>query len=237
MRSDMKLEFLRKHCGVDQGPAPEKLGIRLDESGTFLPEPGNTVVCHAVPGSLTHKAMIKVRDKLQALDSGGHFTWTPASSYHMTVYNGAIDSQREQHHWPADLPLDATIAQTTDYLIPRLRGFRPGAPFSVKLDRITPHGLRVSGATAKDEHIIREFRDRLTQPFGYRKPDHDSYGLHLTLAYAVRWLPPEACDIYLPALQQIAAAFQAEVPVLELGPADFCTFEDMNHFEPVLRLA
>ena len=237
MHDDIKTGFLRSFCGEGQGPVPGRLGIRLDESGAFLSEPGNTVVCHVVPDSPTQKAMIKVRDRLRALDGNGHFAWTPVSSYHMTVFNGVIESQREQNHWPADMPLDATVAETTRYLTPRLTGVRPIAPFNVKLDRITPFGLGVSGATLDDEHIIRDFRDRLTHPFGYRKPDHDAYGLHLTMAYIIRWLPGEAAETYLPALQQMTAAFQAEIPVLELVPADFCTFEDMKHFEPVLRLS
>lgn len=237
MHDDPRPDFLRNFCGKGQGPKPERLGIRLDESGTFLSEPGNTVVCHVVPDSPTQRAMIKVRDRLRELDRNGHFAWTPVSSYHMTVFNGVIESQREQDHWPAELALEASIADTTHYLMPRLTGARPAAPFSVKLDRITPFGLRVSGATSGDQEIIKDFRERLAQRFGYRKPDHDSYGLHLTMAYIVRWLPSEAVETYLPALQQMTAAFQAEVPVLELGPADFCTFENMNHFEPVLRLS
>jgi len=237
MQDELKQEFIHTFSGKGRSAPPPGLGVRFDETGAFLPEPGNTVVCHVVPGSTTQKAMEKLRNRLQALDAHSHFTWTPVSSYHMTVFNGTIDSQRQPGHWPADLPLDATIAQTTDYIMPRLTGFPPLAPFSVKLDRMTPHGLAVSGATAEDENVIRDFRDRLTQPFGYRKPNHDSYGLHLTLAYLVRWLPLDAYETYLPALQQMTAAFQAEVPVLELGPADFCTFEDMNHFEPVLSLS
>lgn len=237
MHSDPKTSFIQTFCGEGKGPAPDRLGIRLDESGTFLPEPGNTVVCHVRQDSASQKAMIKARERLQALDLKGHFAWTPASSYHMTVFNGVIESQRERDHWPSELPLDATIEETTKYIIPRLKGVRPAASFRVKLDRISPFGLSVSGVAEEDDNIIRDFRARLTGPFGFRKPDHDSYRLHLTMAYLIRWLPHDAWQTYLPALQEITAAFQAEVPVLELGPADFCTFENMNHFEPVLRLA
>ena len=234
---DMTREnFLRQFCGEGQGPAPHRLGIRFDRTGAFLPEPGNTVVSHVVPGSVTQKAMLKLRDRLGQLDADAHFTWTPVPSYHMTLFNGVIDSQREHGHWPEELPLDADIAETTRYLTRRLDGSAPAGPIRVKLLRVTPLGLAVTGATPEDETVIREFRDRLTGPFGYRKPDHDSYALHLTMAYLVRWLPRAACETYLPALQEMTAAFQVEVPVLDLGPAEFCTFDDMNHFEPVLRL-
>ncbi|MBV6651750.1 DUF1868 domain-containing protein [Hoeflea alexandrii] len=234
---DTRQGFLRQYCGENQAHAPFGLGVRFDQTGIFLREPGNTVVCHVVPGSATQRAMTKIRDRLESLDQNGHFTWTPVSSYHMTVFNGVIDSRREPDHWPADMPLDAGISETTDYLIPRLAGIPPVQPLKVKLDRVTPLGLVVSGATTEDEAVIRDFRDRLTAPFGYRKPDHAGYVLHLTIAYLVRWLPRDVCVIYLQALQEMTAAFQAEVPILDLGPADFCTFDDMNHFEPVLGLS
>mgnify|MGYP003661542621 CR=1 FL=1 len=229
-------DFSRKFCGLGQPPAPARLGTRFDETGAFLPEPGNTVVSHVVPGSDTERAMIRVRDRLRALDPGGHFAWTPVSSYHMTIFQGVIEGRRLPGYWPADLPLDAPIAETTDHLAARLQAFPPIEPFRVRLDQITPHGLTVSGATPADEAIIRGFRDEIAGRFGYRHPDHDTYVLHLTLSYTVRWLPRGSHELYLPALRELTRSFQAEVPVIELGPADFCAFEDMNHFEPVLRL-
>ncbi|WP_420407069.1 DUF1868 domain-containing protein [Hoeflea sp.] len=230
-------EFHRAFCGEGQDPSPAMLGTRFDRRGNFLPEPGNTVVCHVPHGSRTQAAMVEVRNRLQALDTGGHFTWTPVSSYHMTLFNGVIESQRERGHWPAELPLDATISEATDYLEPRLSESRCMAPFSVKLESVTPLGLLVTGATAEDEATIRRIRDELTVPFGFRKPGHEGYPLHLTLGYILRWLPHELAPVYMRELEAMGETFRSEVPVLELGPAEFCTFEDMNHFEPVLRLS
>ncbi|MEQ8482379.1 MAG: DUF1868 domain-containing protein [Hoeflea sp.] len=230
-------EFHRAFCGEGQDASPAMLGTRFDRRGNFLQEPGNTIVCHVPDGSRTQTAMVKVRDRLQALDAGGHFTWTPVSSYHMTLFNGVIESQRAREHWPADLPLDASIHEATDYLAPRLSEFRGMAPFSVKLESVTPLGLLVTGASADDEATIRRIRDELTIPFGFRKPGHDGYPLHLTLGYILRWLPRELAPVYMRELEDIGETFRRDVPVLELGPAEFCTFRDMNHFEPVLRLS
>ncbi|WP_422371239.1 DUF1868 domain-containing protein [Hoeflea sp.] len=230
-------EFHRAFCGEGQDASPAMLGTRFDRRGTFLPEPGNTIVCHVPDGSQTQAAMVKVRDRLQTLDAGRHFTWTPVSSYHMTLFNGVIESHREPGHWPEELPLDASIAEATGYLAPRLSEFSGMAPFSVKLESVTPLGLLVSGATAEDEATIRRIRDDLTVPFGYRKPGHDDYPLHLTLGYIVRWLPRELAPVYMRELEAMGDMFRREAPVLELGSAEFCTFEDMNHFEPVLSVS
>ncbi|MDP2732929.1 MAG: DUF1868 domain-containing protein, partial [Hoeflea sp.] len=130
-----------------------------------------------------------------------------------------------------------SISQSTDYFIARLQDFPQVAPFNVKLDEITPHGLTVSPATAADAAIIADFRDTLADRFGYRHPDHESYVMHITVAYIVRWLSRASHETYLPALQALAQAFRAEVPIIELGPADFCTFDDMNHFRPLFRFS
>ncbi|MBU2486763.1 MAG: DUF1868 domain-containing protein [Alphaproteobacteria bacterium] len=233
MHEIAKTNFIRNFCGEGRGATPARLGTRFDETGQFLVEPGNTVVSHVVPGSATEAAIIKVRDGLRALDPGNHFAWTPVSSYHMTLFQGVIEYRRQSGYWPTDLPLDASISQSTDYFLARLQDIPQIAPFKVKLEEITPHGLTVSPATDVDAAIIAGFRDTLADRFGYRHPDHDTYVLHITVAYIVRWLPQASHETYLPALQALAETFRKDVPVIELGPADFCTFDDMNHFEPV----
>jgi hypothetical protein len=41
-------------------PAPPRyLGSRYNSAGEFLPDPGNTVVCHVVPGSRTEPCCCK----------------------------------------------------------------------------------------------------------------------------------------------------------------------------------
>lgn len=237
MYENAKANFIRTYCGEGRGAAPARLGTRFDATGQFLFEPGNTVVSHVVPGSATERAMIRIRDGLRALDPGHHFAWTPVSSYHMTIFQGVIEYRRQPGYWPADLPLDASIGESTDYFLARLQDFPRVAPFNVKLDEVTPHGLTVSPATAADAAIIADFRNSLADRFGYRHPDHETYVLHITVAYIVRWLPRASHEIYLPALLQLSEDFRKEVPVIELGPADFCTFDDMNHFEPVFRLS
>lgn len=46
---------------------PTHLGTRYDTAGNFLPEPGNTVVCHLVKGSPSEAAIIEVRERMLAM--------------------------------------------------------------------------------------------------------------------------------------------------------------------------
>lgn len=217
--------------------APNRfVGVRFDEDGVFLPEGGNTVVRHVVPESETEATLHELRERIRALPWGHRFAFTDASSLHMTVFNGAIETCREPGFWPAEMALDAPMDQVTAHLAKRLDGFSGPGPFDMRISEITPFGLTLTGTTDKDEETARAWRDALTEPFGYRSPNHDSYVFHVTLAYIIDWLPDEMVADYKAALAEFTAEFQRRVPVLELGPPAFCTFADMNAFPAAMTL-
>jgi len=64
---------------------PVHLGSRYDTSGTFLLEPGNTVVSHLVGGSPSEAAVIEVRERLRAMPDADRLAFTPISSLHMRL--------------------------------------------------------------------------------------------------------------------------------------------------------
>jgi len=228
--------LLHKLIDTGQSERPWFLGTRVDESGAFLPEYGNTIVNHVVAGSRTEQALIEVRQRLMALPFAHHFAFTPISSLHMTVAQGVIDNRRKMDFWPSDTDLDTPVDDVTRLYLERLAGFDSRGAFSVTADGMTPLGLTLKGATPEDERVLRRWRDDLVPVFGYRQPGHDDYRFHITFAYLIDWLPPEAVDIYEPALAACLDHVRAEVPVLELDDMAFCRFDDMNHFEPLLVL-
>jgi len=233
MRYPTRETFATHFLETGKDSPPFYLGRRFDAGGSFLFEPGNTVVSHVVPGSATEDALTRVRERLGALPFASRFAWTPVESWHMTVFQGTIEGRRAPSFWPEGVDFDAPIEETTRVLDARLEGFAPAVPFSVKLVEVTPLGLVVAGATPADEQALRALRDRLAEAFGYRHPDHDDYTFHVTLAYVKEWLPAGAEETYLPALDAIGRDFAAEIPVLELAPPAFCSFRDMNLFTPL----
>ncbi len=212
-----------------------RLGQRFDASGRFLPEHGNTVVAQVTAGSPTEAALIALRQSLMDLPYGANFAFTDVASYHMTVFEGVIETRREYGYWPADLALDLSIDEMTQAMAARLDGFVPPPAFKVKLLEVTPHGLSLTGATPEDEATLRAWREALAAAFGYRSPEHDAYGFHTTLAYQIEWPPVAALPLYVEAMARLTADFAARVPVLDLDPPAFCTFADMNGFPPVRR--
>ncbi|PTE08348.1 DUF1868 domain-containing protein [Mesorhizobium helmanticense] len=215
---------------------PVHLGRRYDTSGNFLNEPGNTVVCHLVNGSPSEAVVVEVRERMRAMPDADRLAFTPVSSLHMTLFQGIIEYRRRLPYWPADVPLDTSIDDMTRLYQERLNGFEGRDAFKVKVIDVVPTGLTVAGANDEDVRIMREWRDALAVPFGYRHPDHDAYVFHITFAYQIRRLADEKASEWQDLFDDCLSLFARQAPVIELRPPAFCSFRDMEHFEELLVL-
>ncbi|WP_027682423.1 DUF1868 domain-containing protein [Rhizobium leguminosarum] len=213
---------------------PAHLGSRYRKVGGFLPEAGNTIVCHLEKGSQTQMALIEARGKYLAMPEAPQFLFTPISSIHMTLFEGVIETRRRQDCWPGDLPLDAPIEDMTALMAARLEGFSMFDPFKVAIVDARPSGLLVDGATENDRRVMRAWRNALADLLGYRQPSHEDYKFHMTFAYAIERLEDEALPRWQAMLDDVADDIRRKAPVLELTPPAFCVFEDMNHFHELL---
>ncbi|MGR9374880.1 DUF1868 domain-containing protein [Rhizobium leguminosarum] len=218
-----------------QNPTPPvHLGSRYRKVGGFLPEAGNTIVCHLEKGSQTQTALIEAREKYLAMPEAPQFLFTPISSIHMTLFEGVIETRRRQDSWPGDLPLDTPIEDMAALMAARLEGFSMFDPFKVAIVDARPSGLLVDGATENDRRVMRAWRNALADLLGYRQPSHEEYKFHMTFAYAIERLEDEALPRWQAMLDEVADDIRRKAPVLELTPPAFCVFEDMNHFHELL---
>jgi hypothetical protein len=215
---------------------PSNLGKRYDAE-KFLPEAGNTVVCHLDFDSPSHSAVLEARRRMQALPGADRFLFTPVSSLHMTVFEGVIDTHRTQNTWPAGFDLSASVESATKEIFECLKTFSPPPDFAVRVAGLRPTGLILEGATAQDEANMRAWREALTVPFGYRHDDHDDYKFHMTFAYPIAWLPDDAQAHWEAEFGLILADFANAAPVIPLVSPAFCQFADMNRFEELLVLS
>ncbi|RUL98832.1 DUF1868 domain-containing protein [Rhizobium anhuiense] len=213
---------------------PAHLGSRYRKIGGFLPEAGNTIVCHIEKGSQTQMALIEARETYLAMPEAPQFLFTPISSLHMTLFEGVIETRRRQDCWPGDLPLDTPIEDMTELMVARLEGFSMADPFRVAIVEARPSGLLVDGATETDRKVMRAWRNALADLLGYRQPNHEDYKFHMTFAYAVERLEDEALPRWQAMLDDVAEDIRRKAPVFELTPPAFCVFEDMNHFHELL---
>lgn len=215
---------------------PPHLGTRYLRAGGFLPEPGNTIVCHVSKGSPTLEGLVEAREKFLAMPEARHFVFTPITSLHMTLFQGVIEYRRKPGFWPDGLALDASIEELTEIMAARLETLPVLEPFQVEVTHARPSGLLVDGARERDRRAMRQWRDVLADLLGYRHPDHDDYPFHITFAYAIDWLDDDALPRWQEMLGEVAGDIRRKMPILELDPPVFCSFEDMNHFCELLVL-
>ncbi len=213
---------------------PRHLGTRYDRTGAFLPEAGNTVVCHLVAGSATEAVLTEARVRYRGMADAASLAFTPIESYHMTLFQGVIEGRRNYPYWPADMASDLPIAETTRQFTQRLERFPVLPGFNVEATMALPTGLIVEGVTPADRHAMAAWRDAFAEAFGYRHPDHDGYQFHITMAYMIDWLDDAALPGWQAMLNDVLEDIRRRAPVLELRAPAFCSFEDMNWFEELL---
>lgn len=216
-------------------PSDTGEGRKFSAEGKPQRFPGNTILCHLTAAALD--AARSMADELRAAVGDGPIAWLPPASYHVTLFDGALDARRSPHDWPAGLPLDAPLAQCHALIAERLRGFDLGfePPIRLVADEavVTPTltALPLRAADAQEERRLRELRDRLAQAVGLRHANHDSYNFHMTFGYYVRAFDADALQAYRQALLASVRRFRRNAPVIELGAPEYCLFDDMTEFQ------
>lgn len=213
---------------------PMRLGQRHDAE-RFLPDPGNTVVCHLDMDTDGAAAVLRARARIKALPGAEHVLFTPENSLHMTVFEGVLDVRRTPDAWPSFMEADASVDAVTDAMRGRLAGLE-GPEFAVRVKALRPGGLELVGATDADVAALFAWREALSGAFCYRQGAHDAYKHHLTFGYAVSWLPDALVPAWRAALAEIEAELVAAAPVIPLRAPAFCEFADMTWFEELVRL-
>lgn len=211
------------------GP-PARLGQRFSKT-EFLPEAGNTIVCHLDRQDPDHIPILTARRAMMALPGAAQFLMTPEDSLHMTVSEGVIDTRRTSDGWPPKLDRAAPIADVTALYLERLTSFAPPAAFKVRVTGIYPMGLILEGMTDADTSALSQWRAQLAEVLGFRHKEHDRYTHHMTFGYATGWLTDAEVSAWEVGLRTILDGLIKGRGAVPLDPPAFCAFADMTRFE------
>lgn len=218
-------------------PRPVAVGEKFTPEGVVMRYTGNTFICHIPPESAAHRALTDASLALQAGPLAEAYTFLPPSSFHMTVFEGATDAHRADARWPQDLPADLQIEAVTDRFAERIRQL--SLPDRVTIRSTGLFGgfsVAVTGATEADEASLRNNRVLLRAATGINRPDFESYGFHITLAYLLRWLTLAEAEAVMDLSEHLADELQGKAPEIALNRVEFCAFDDMHAFHTLARL-
>jgi hypothetical protein len=222
---------------LDGTGKPPAIGQKFTSGGEPLRFAGNTVLCRIDQASDAYTALFAAQQVLKAGPCADAFTFLPPASFHMTVFEGVNEQHRMADRWPEHLATDVPLAATTlDFEI-RLRDVALPNRFQIR-----PTGLfggfsvRVGGASGVTAAALRAARNDLSTALNLRRPDHGTYEFHITLGYLLRWLTAAEADQVIRLSGQVAIDLIARQPKFDIGPVEFCTFETMQRFDPMMLL-
>ncbi|KAJ6584628.1 RNA ligase/cyclic nucleotide phosphodiesterase [Mycena capillaripes] len=225
-----------------EGPKyPPGVPYKFDPDGNVQHYPGNTIIAHLSPSSEPelYNSLLALYDKLKNSHLSHLYALLPPSSWHMTVFEGSVDQVRNSSRWPDDLPIDASLEECTSLYRNKLSSFdlQCDPPYHISITGFDPLqsgiGVHLEPYTVEENARIRGLRDRLSNLLHIRTTNHDTYGLHLSVAYLLRFLTEDQ-DKELTKL--LMDHFESMPKRFELGPPEFCTFEDMFAFKRLFYL-
>lgn len=216
---------------------------KFNPDGTARFYPGNTIICHVPRPGWLEDHLTEIRAVLtRAAESAAH-TFLPASSWHMTIFEVMNFADRCGERWLPGLDLSADPKTCHAEVARRLMAAAPWTPESFQMRATGIAAQRTGGLTISLEPVnpvetarIRGIRDRIAAVLGIRRPDHDSYQFHITLAYRVQPQDDSTWERYTTAIAQASRLAIEHLNDVRLGPAEFCRFESMLAFDRLLYL-
>lgn len=215
------------------GVRPDAIGKKFDDTGQPLVDPGCTFIFHVDQTSDAYLVLTEAQNQLKAGPLADAFTYLPAPSYHMTIFDAFIESGRCRERVPSHLSVDATVAEISNDVAASIDGLHLATSFVAKpLGIFAGFSVAMTGASDAETTKLRTTRDKISDAVKIRRADHETYQFHITLAYLRRWLTPDEAQSVIDLSRSVGATLTTRVPRIEFGPVEFCTFDTMHRFDP-----
>ena len=212
----------------------KQVGYKFNPDGSLMHFPGATIVSHLEKDSPLFTQVLAFQNSAQQLPYSNKFSFLSPSSFHMTNYVLYNDNEldRNSEGWSNKYPNDTPKEQMDKNIYEDIKHIHFPKSFCMTLTHIHNNSLRLAPADDKTAHDLKAFRDAVADATGIRWPDHDSYVFHISYAYYLILLTPEEKQHNEIFLAEQALIFQKKFPTFIIPQGEFCTFEDMGHFEP-----
>lgn len=212
----------------------EGRGGKFTTDGRVQIWPGNTFICHVDRNSQAFEALCALQAELKTSSFQKFFTFLPPESFHMTVFQGVSPIAKPGSRWPAGLAQDFSRDEVTNALLGRVDGIALPQRHRMRVAGLFGGcSLTMEGATEDEEKSLRETRIALRDATGIDFADFDDYVFHITLAYLLEWVPEATAQGIAALGAELMEKYKDKIGPVDLGPVEFCNFDNMHHFEPV----
>jgi hypothetical protein len=210
---------------------------KFDNDGNPLHWPGCTIICPIQENSLVSSLLAEVQENFKEIAPNRKYTFLPQSSFHMTLFDCCNVSTFKTSYWPDNIQDTQNYLEIANILSDRLKNYQFPNPLAVKLNKffggfstlLTPY-------TSKDEEILRNCRDDLSNLLGIKFENHLRYTFHITLAYILEPLTLEEVSRLINLEKKMNKKFKNEIPLINLPQPEICVFNDMYKFTNIKNI-
>ena len=210
---------------------------KFDNDGNPLHWPGCTIICPIQENSLVSSLLAEVQENFKEIAPNRKYTFLPQSSFHMTLFDCCNVSTFKTSYWPDSIQDTQNYLEIANILSDRLKNYQFPNPLAVKLNKffggfstlLTPY-------TSKDEEILRNCRDDLSNLLGIKFENHLRYTFHITLAYILEPLTLEEVSRLIDLEKKMDKKFKNEIPLINLPQPEICVFNDMYKFTNIKNI-
>ena len=205
---------------------------KFDHSGKPLPFTGCSIICKIPIKSDLFFELKSLQLKYKDLSPEKAYTYLPETSFHMTLFDCCNENTINTQYWPKNIEPDYNYKKTAYVLSKRIKKYIFPEKFDLKVKTLFGgYSIILEGNTEKDEKIIRECRNKLSDLLGIRFENHDTYIFHITLAYILRKLKDSEIEKMIKTNSRLLETIVQKFPLIRVEKPVLCTFENMYEFK------
>ena len=218
--------------GELKGYPPTGAEHKFDHTGKPLAWPGCSIISKIPLKSDLFYEIKLLQLTYKDLSPEKSYTYLPETSFHMTLFDCCNVNTVNTQYWPQDIVADNNYTKIAYVLSKRLKEYILPDKFDLKLTKLFGgYSIILEGNTKKDEKIIRDSRNKLSELLGIRFENHDTYTFHITLAYLLRKLKDDEIEKLIKINDRLLERFLEKFPIIRMQKPVLCTFENMFEFK------
>lgn len=218
---------------MDEQTYTSHVGTKFFPDGRFRPYPGVTVICRIDENRTESRVLGECQARFKGPPFSGKFAFLPQSSFHMTAIELVSDQRREAVRWSKHLPLNAPMAEVNAFMERAWSEIEPPGQIQMRVSNCKVSTVIVVGLepfTSEQARVLRGFRDEAAEKTGVRKPGHDTYRFHITLAYKLVVLDDEENARLQEEIDAVNRLLAEKMPTIELPQPELMFYHDMSTF-------
>ena len=210
------------------------IGSKFDGQGRPLPYPGFSYISPLPYLSKSHRLFRWAARKLSRLPIGREFAILPSSSYHMTIMDLLCHKMRETSYWSSKIPIDLPWPEVEGIAQHLGRELNMSMDLEMVFSGICPFTgvFRYGAASLAIERRLKSYREQISDIFGVRHPNHDTYIHHVTLFYPLTHRQAESEAVYQEWKEEMEKLFFSQPSRMHLNAPYLAFFKEMSAYSP-----